>query len=425
MPERKLPVLKNEEFPDIADVYMSDATQTITSTEGKVLGPATPSTDADRTGAVAAPGMDDAKRRKVIPQSKIQDLRGSTLDFLKQIISSESGCSNCMSNDHKLEDCPNEGAAEWMRMLVGVHDGIVTRSSTADTEMTIVGAETAIIVEDDAELPETKAGFISFHDVTRSLKEIIGEEELASVLVGGKDPKRLGFRRINLVFDEISKHVKATQFIPQIDHVSKVDQNGMGKYANWTTQLQYGKVVALEAGMAVFVDPAWGDRTFNTANLGRNYNHSTLQNYTRRWSKVLRHDIGHCGRSARCDELGWVSIEEFIRNDHAWPLGDRKAYNARTNRYDEGVLRERRDTLMEGYWYTLNCRLVKRRMMIAVQMALPSEMQRILQIENPDIYNADSMARCSGFVRPVAIRATSGHSFSGDHKFRLDVNIDF
>ena len=243
--------------------------------------------------------------------------------------------------------------------------------------------------------------------------------------MGGKDPKRLGFRRINLLFDEISKHVKATQFIPQIGHVSKVDQSGMGKYANWTTQLQYGKVVALEAGMAVFVDPAWGDCTFNTANLGRNYNHSTLQNYTRRWSKVLRHDIGHCGRSAHCDELGWVSIDEFIRNDHAWPWGDRKAYNARTNRYDEGVLRERRETLMEGYWYTLNCRPVKRRMLIAVQMALPSEMQRILQIENPETYNADSMARCSGFVRPVAVRATSGHSFSGERKFRLDVNIDF
>ena len=177
VPERKLPVLKNEEFPDIADVYMSDATQTITSTEGKVLGPATPSTDADRIGTVAAPGMDDAKRRKVIPQSKMQDLFGNTLDFLKQIISSESGCSNCMSNDHKLEDCPNEGAAEWKRMLVGVHDGIVTRNSTVDTEMTTVEAETAIIVEDDVELPDTKAGFISFHDETRSLKEIIGEEE--------------------------------------------------------------------------------------------------------------------------------------------------------------------------------------------------------------------------------------------------------
>ena len=97
-------------------------------------------------------------------------------------------------------------------------------------------------------------------------------------------------------------------------HESMVDQRGMGKYLNWTTQVYYG------AEMAVSVDPAWGDCTFDRGMLSQNSNHSTLQNYTRRWNKALRHDIGHSGKSARCDELGWVSVEEFIRNDHAWPL---------------------------------------------------------------------------------------------------------
>ena len=40
VPMNKLPVIKNDEFPEIADVYMSDATQPITLTEGKMLGPA-------------------------------------------------------------------------------------------------------------------------------------------------------------------------------------------------------------------------------------------------------------------------------------------------------------------------------------------------------------------------------------------------
>ena len=63
--------------------------------------------------------------------------------------------------------------------------------------------------------------------------------------------------------------------------------------------------------------------------------------------------------------------------------------------------------------------------MIVPQLPSPADMPRVLRFENSEIYNADNMARCGGFVRPVAIRATAGHSFSGEHKFRLDVNLDF
>ena len=100
------------------------------------------------------------------------------------------------------------------------------------------------------------------------------------------------------------------------------------------------------------------------------------------------------------------------KNDHAWPWGNRKAYNHRTGRYDEEVIQTRRELLMEGYWYTLNCRPVKRRLMIVAQMACPTDMPRILELEDNNIFTAERMIECGGFIRPVAIRATSGHSFA-------------
>ena len=36
----------------------------------------------------------------------------------------------------------------------------------------------------------------------------------------------------------------------------------------------------------------------------------------------------------------------------------------------------------------------------------------------------DRLAKAKGWLRPMAIRATSGHSFTGDHRNPLLVNID-
>ena len=320
VPKRKSPVIKNEEYPEIADALMSDATLFTKLTEGKTLGPASSSTEANRNEPVAAPGMDAAKRRKVMPQTQMQDIFGGMLDFIKQAISTDSGCLNCMSNDHQVESCPNEGAVEWMNLLIGVRDGIIVRNPTESTDMVVD------LVEDD--VPDSRFGKIAFHNESRSLLEIVGEDEIVSARIGGKDPRKMGFRRQGFLYDTIREHMKETQYIPQIGHTSAVDQTGMSKYQNWTTQVQYGKIVPIEARKAVFADPAWGDCQFDVAMLREpNYNHATLQDYTRRWNKVLRHDIGHSGPSAHCDALGWVSVEEFIRNDHAWPQGNRKAYN--------------------------------------------------------------------------------------------------
>ena len=131
---------------------------------------------------------------------------------------------------------------------------------------------------------------------------------------------------------------------------------------------------------------------------------------------VLRHSIGQYGKPARCDELGWVSIEEFIRNDHAWPEEDQKAWDYQNREFKPEVLKVRREILMEGYWYTLNCHPIKRRLMIAALRVPPQNVDQIQQIEGSTLYDADRLARSGGWIRPLAIRATSGHSFSGEHK---------
>ncbi len=73
VPMSKFPVVKNVDFPEIADVYMSYATQPITSTEGKMLGAAASSTEVDRSGSVGERGW--TKRRGEgscrIPECKI------------------------------------------------------------------------------------------------------------------------------------------------------------------------------------------------------------------------------------------------------------------------------------------------------------------------------------------------------------------
>ena len=310
----KFPIVKNEEFPEIADVYMSDATQPTKSTEGKVLGPAAPSTEADRSGSAAAPGMGEAKRRRITPQSNLHDLFTNTLDFLSQIIDIESGYMNCLSSEHTTENCPSEGAEEWRNLLIGVRDGMETRNPATSSADVVVD-----LVEEDQQ--EHKSEIISFHKETKPLQEIVGEDDIKCTNVGGKDPRKLGFRRQDKLYELIDQH------IPQRGHVSNVDQDGMNKYRNSTEQVRYGKIRPLRAEMAVFTDPAWGDCKFDRNALHNNDNHSAVRNYTRRWTKVLRHDIGHAGRAASCDELGWVSVEEFIRNDHAWPINDKMAYN--------------------------------------------------------------------------------------------------
>ena len=62
--------------------------------------------------------------------------------------------------------------------------------------------------------------------------------------------------------------------------------------------------------------------------------------------------------------------------------------------------------------------------MIAALLVGPSGTKKLQKYEKPDIYTAERLARSGGWIRPVAIRATAGHSFNGQHKYKLCVNID-
>ena len=168
-----------------------------------------------------------------------------------------------------------------------------------------------------------------------------------------------------------------------------------------------------------------GNCRFDRKALRKGYEHAAIQDYTRRWNKVLRHDIRHSGKSAGCDGLGWVSVEEFLRNDHAWPLDEPKAYNYSARSYNEDVIHERRRTLMQGYCMVyIELQAHQKKTHDCAQYVLPSDMPEIHRFEKPEIYVAERLSRSSGLVRPVAIRSTAGHSFSGEHKDRLCVNID-
>ncbi len=369
------------------------------------------------------------------------DLRGLFTNakmFLDQIIDTEGVCVNCLSVEHLTDQCPVAGAANWKKLLIGARDGLVARNTASGSADATVDTSTADIVIDSSpadvvidlveeEQPrEVKYEVVTFHHESVPLQELVGEDELSSTFVGGRDPRKISYRNKERFFDMIDQHLRDTRYVPQRGHLTNLNQYGMTKYASWTDRVLYGQIEPLLSKMAVFSDPVWGDTRFIGTELGRKYNHSAMQQYTRRWSKVLRHDIGHEGRAATCDELGWVSVEEFVRNDHAWPMADGSIYN-HDGSIDEELLQDRRNTLMEGYWYILNKKPVKRRIMIVVQRASPGDMEAIKmhEQENKEFFTAEKMFMNDGYVRPIAIRATSGHFFSGDHKYRLAVNIDF
>ena len=64
---------------------------------------------------------------------------------------------------------------------------------------------------------------------------------------------------------------------------------------------------------------------------------------------------------------------------------------------------------------------------MVAQVATPEDMGEIQKYEDPALHDekmGDRLAKAKGWLRPMAIRATSGHSFTGDHRNPLLVNID-
>lgn len=167
-------------------------------TEGTGFGAACPSTEVSGSGAVAAPGSDESKRRKVTPQTRIHALFGSTLTALKQIISDENVCINCVSSEHKIDECPSVGASEWRKMLIDVGDGVEARRdfgfrTNADKEMEVTDAtppevevranqEHQAVEPTESELLSKRLNMTSRPE-PKTLEEIVGASVMTNVLV--------------------------------------------------------------------------------------------------------------------------------------------------------------------------------------------------------------------------------------------------
>ena len=429
-----------------ADADMPDAAQATEPTEGKGFGDAYPSTEVGDGGAVAAPGSGESKRRKITPQAHIQNLFGRALRSVSSIIDAQEVCVNCFSNEHTIEDCPKDGASDWKAALLSIQTGFASRQAEVEVEVIPDDDETPDVehdVEQDAVMENTQADDqdskdettaskrdnILLHPEAKSLEEIIGASVVTNVLVGDKNPRNFGFKDIHHMFGELHDHIQKTKYVPQRDHVSMVDQTNMSKYEDWTKEMRYGKAVPIGSRMAPFADKKWDVcGQFSTEMFKDRDLRDIMSKRTRRWSNVLRHKIGQDGPAVECDEAGWVSVENFIRNDYCWDTGmQERAYDHASQAYREDILQKRREELMHGFWWSMNFRPIKRRFIMVAQVATPEDMGEIHKYEDPALHDenmGDRLATAKGWLRPMAIRATSGHSFTGDHRNPLLVNID-
>ena len=174
------------------------------------------------------------------------------------------------------------------------------------------------------------------------------------ILLGGRTLRQSGFRRQEQLFDVLQKHFIETGKIFHKEATSQgMTKTGwksipiglmishMAEPNHWATKWH---TLQTHFGETHSTTPQPCEKEMGTIIMrkGNGYNHQQMQNFTRRWKNVLRHSIGQHGKPARCDELGWVSIEEFIRNDHAWPMDGPKVWNYQAREYRQDVLRDRR-----------------------------------------------------------------------------------
>ena len=152
---------------------------------------------------------------------------------------------------------------------------------------------------------------------------------------------------------------------------------------------------------------------------------NAMGDYTRRWNRILRHDVGR-GAAPKCDELGWVDIESFVLNDFSWPReDDMMIHGGRGARIDESVVGRRRRKLLEGYRHSMSPKAKKKRMLVVALYITPDELEEMWEHEDKDVFTEQVLRQCRGWIRPIALRATSGHSFHAPNKRPLMVNIDY
>ena len=183
----------------------------------------------------------------------------------------------------------------------------------------------------------------------------------------------------------------------------------MPKFCDWTKVLKYGKLRPIGVHGENFVDPLFGKCRSKDGEFKKGHNHKEMINFTRRWTKVLRHDIGR-GGAPRCDELRWVPVETFIHNDFSRPKEfEGKKYGVvhyQTNRSDIATLNFRAGKLLEGYRHALASRSGRRRMLIVGLNIDPDEVEEMIRVD-PAMYNLEAVREC--LVGSVQSAASSQH----------------
>ena len=434
VPERRCPVMPTKDHRISVDAAMPDSTPTPDPTKGKVVDPVAPSTDAGKGSSVSTPG---SKRRRLDQQLAARGQLDHVLDGIQKMLENNEVCRNCLNPEHATVNCPKPEANEWGKLLLKVRDGLSERKAIVKVEES--GHQQKEVPKPDMKskaMGETRNKEfirqqkgrnprITFYHKTISLTEVVGETEMVSYNVGGRHPQDLGFRDKGDFQRLLDRHMVESNFIPQVGYESQVSNELMPKFNHWKVSLKYGKIVPLPVQIEMFADPKYFGCGAIPGEFANRYDHNAMGDYTRRWNRILRHDIGR-GAAPKCDELGWVDIESFVLNDFSWPKDDdMMIQGGRGARIDESVVGRRRRKLMEGYRHSMSPKAKKKRMLVVALYITPDELEEMWKHEDKDVFTEQVLRQCRGWIRPIALRATSGHSFHAPNKRPLMVNIDY
>ena len=219
--------------------------------------------------------------------------------------------------------------------------------------------------------------------------------------MGGQRPEDLGFRDKGEFQRLIDRHMVETNFIPQVGYVSEVSNLQMPKFSRWKETLKYGKIVPVPVNCDGFADPEFAGCGAIPKEFQKGYSHNAMGDFTRRWNRILRHEIGR-GGAPKCDELGWVDIDSFLINDYSWPK-DSPQVNYAVGRMNWEAVRFRRKKLMEGYRHSMGPKARKKRMLVVAIFIGPNELEEMWKYEDRNIYAERLVKQYRGWIRPVAL----------------------
>ena len=312
-------------------------------------------------------------------------------------------------------------------LLVKVRDGLSERKASVQMEVTDPshqeahqpGVKTDTMSEQRNQeflrQQRSRNPLVTFYHNTISLEDVVWGADALKILVSEIKESSKG-SLIGTWWKPISSHRWATNL--------RCLMSQCPKFSRWKETLKYGRIVPVPVNCEGFADPTFSGCGAIPKEFQKGYNHNAMGDFTRRWNRVLRHEFGR-GGAPKCDELGWVDIESFLINDYSWPK-DSPQVNYAFGRMDQNAINFRRKKLMEGYRHSMSPKARKQRMLVVAIFITPSELEEMRKYEDNSIYTEQLARQYRGWIRPVALRATSGHSFHGGAgKLPLMVNIDY